>query len=674
MKKFIAICFVLSCLCLNAQSIIRGPYLQVGTTNSIIIRWNTDVASSSKVFYGLDSLHLLSYIQDTSKVTSHLISLSNLSADTKYYYSVGTTNQVIVGDGSYHFTTSPQVGTDKKTTIWVIGDCGNNSTNQIKVRDEYVNFMDAIETNVWLTLGDNAYNNGFDSQFQSNFFDIYREEMKSNVLWPATGNHDYDNNSSNQNTHNVPYFDIFSMPTHGEAGGIASNSEAFYSYNYSNIHFVALDSYGKEQNQFRLYDTLGPQVTWLKQDLAANHQKWTVVYWHHAPYTMGSHNSDTEAELVNIRQNLLKIVERYNVDLILCGHSHDYERSKMLHGYTGDEASFNENTHNVSHSTGRYDNSTNSCPYVKNDETNGTVYVVAGSSGQLGGNQAGYPHNAMCYSNVTYGGSLAITVEGNRLDSKWICSDGQIRDQFTIMKDVNKTKDSTVKSIQPVVLTASWNGKHNWNIQGGSVASSISVSPISDSIIVVKDDQNCLSDTFNLYFGSQLLINCNSNQTIYSTQSKVIPDLTSLIKSSTNCSGLAVHLTQLPLAGSPLTEGSNLITITATNDCGKTQTCPSIITYINNAGIEELGSTLGLNIFPNPTKSDVTFNYTIEKESLIKISITDLNGKIVATILNETVLPGDFSKKVNLQHLSKGEYSVHFQSGEISKFQKLVIE
>jgi hypothetical protein len=46
----------------------------------------------------------------------------------------------------------------------------------------------------------------------------------------------------------------------------------------------------------------------LKQDLAANTQPWTVVYFHHPPYTKTSHNSDTETELVNMRQRVVRIL------------------------------------------------------------------------------------------------------------------------------------------------------------------------------------------------------------------------------------------------------------------------------------------------------------------------------------------------------------------------------
>ena len=36
-----------------AATITRGPYLQQGTTNSLVLRWRTDVASDSFVRYGV---------------------------------------------------------------------------------------------------------------------------------------------------------------------------------------------------------------------------------------------------------------------------------------------------------------------------------------------------------------------------------------------------------------------------------------------------------------------------------------------------------------------------------------------------------------------------------------------------------------------------------------------
>jgi len=477
----------------------RGPYLQLGTSSSVFIKWRTDIASNSKVSYGTTAGSLTSSVNDAASVTDHEVKLTGLSANTKYYYSIGSSAQTLQGDANNYFVTAPVIGTEKKTRIWVTGDCGNNSTNQKNSRDKYISYLGSNYTDVWLLAGDNAYNSGLDTEYQTNFFDIYKDKMlKQTVLWPAPGNHDYANNASRQNDHNVPYYSNFTLPKNAEAGGVASNTEAFYSFNYANIHFVSLDSYGKESNSYRMYDTLGPQATWLKQDLAANTQKWTIVYWHHPPYTMGSHNSDTETELINVRQNFIRILERYKVDMVICGHSHCYERTKLIKGHYGNESTFNAGTHNLSSSSGKYDGSSSSCPYEKNVSSsyNGTIYVVSGSSGQLGGTQSSFPHAAMHYSDATNGGSLVLEVDQNRLDAKWICADAAVRDQFTVFKDVRKTTNITIQSGQNTTLNASWVGNYSWTT--GATTRAITVSPTTNTTYSVTDNFSCVTDVFNI--------------------------------------------------------------------------------------------------------------------------------------------------------------------------------
>jgi 3',5'-cyclic AMP phosphodiesterase CpdA len=236
--------------------------------------------------------------------------------------------------------------------------------------------------------------------------------------------------------HTTAYYQNFTMPTRGEAGGFPSGTESFYSFDLGNIHFLSLDSYGLEDKKFMLYDTLGRQAQWIKKDLATNNNKgWVIAYWHHPPYTMGSHNSDEESELGEIREKVLPILERYGVDLVLCGHSHVYERSKLMKGYYGKEADFEEVKYNINSSSAKDDGTPNSAPYVKKISGPGTVYVVTGSAGPVGGIQKSFPHAAMYYSNGTIGGSTMLEVKGNKLTLKWICADGVIRDQFSMLKE-----------------------------------------------------------------------------------------------------------------------------------------------------------------------------------------------------------------------------------------------
>jgi methionine-rich copper-binding protein CopC/hemin uptake protein HemP len=487
-----------------ATTLLRGPYLQMGTSNSIMIKWRTAAAVGSKVTYGTSQGALNLVKEDTTKRTNHEVVLTGLQPDTKYFYTIGLATQTLQGDSDNFFVTAPLPGTEKKTRIWVNGDCGNNSTNQRNVRDRYLSYMGSNYTDAWLLLGDNAYENGTDSEYQVKFFDIYKDKMlKQTVLWPAPGNHDYANSGARAGDLNVDYFNIFQMPTAGQAGGVPSGTKRYYSFNYGNIHFISLDSYGKDADTYRLYDTTGPQVTWLKQDLAANTQKWTILYWHHPPYTMGSHNSDVSNELIQIRQNLLRILDRYKVDLVLCGHSHNYERSRIMKGYYGNEASFNGALYNLSSSSGKYDGSSGSCPYVKNSTLPGTgiVYTVVGSSGQLSTvAEDSYPHDAMYFSNNTVGGSMALEIEGDRLDAKWICSDGTIRDQYTIVKDAAVKKNISINSGASTTLTASWIGSYNWT--GGATTRSISVSPTVSTTYIVQDQYSCLADTFNVTVNS----------------------------------------------------------------------------------------------------------------------------------------------------------------------------
>ena len=130
----------------GSATLTRGPYLQTGTATSMILRWRTDVATNSKVMYGTTAGSLTLSATNTSSLTEHTVTLTGLTANTKYYYSIGSTTQTLQGDANNYFVTSPTVGTEKKTCIWVTGDCGNNSTNQANVRDKYTNYMGTTNT------------------------------------------------------------------------------------------------------------------------------------------------------------------------------------------------------------------------------------------------------------------------------------------------------------------------------------------------------------------------------------------------------------------------------------------------------------------------------------------------------------------------------------------------
>lgn len=493
--------FLLAGTTLSAQVLTRGPYLQMGNKTSTIIRWQTDVPAKSKITLGTTYGTYPIVVTDNNMVTEHIIRVGGLSTDTRYYYTVETDVAKLQGDSNNFFNTAPHDTTTRKITIAAWGDCGRNDNNyQTNTLSQYKNYIQSRNlksADVMLLLGDNAYQNGTHTEYTTLFFNAYDAALlKNHMLFPTPGNHDYANDAARQADHLVPYYDIFSVPDSAQIGGVPSYNKAYYSFNWGNIHFISLDSYGLEDGgTTRLYDTNGKQVQWIKADLAANTKKWTVAYWHHPPYTMGSHNSDNEADLAAIRQNFIQILERNGVDLILCGHSHDYERSYLLKGHYGTETTFSRATHAVSNSSAKYDGSNNSCPYIyPSGKTNhGMVYVVAGSAGASGTVQAGYPHDALPFS-FNDGGMLFFEIENNRLDAKFIRQDGVIADKFTIIKDANKKDTVYIAPGNSIDIRASWIGSYVWD--NAATSRAINVSPLVTTVYTVKDSANnaCIKD------------------------------------------------------------------------------------------------------------------------------------------------------------------------------------
>lgn len=560
-------------------SLVRGPYLQMGNESAFTVRWRTNVACKSKVEVGTAYGTYPMVVNDANPVTDHEVRVTGLNANTKYFYRFGTEAELLQGDTSNFCMTAPI--TSRRVTVAAYGDCGQNANgNQSGSLTAYRNYLASIglkAADMMILIGDNAYNSGTDAEFQTGFFNAYQNNiLKNHMLFPAPGNHDYNNGSLFDLS--VPYYSIFTTPTNGESGGVPSGTEAYYSYNWGDVHFLSLDSYGKgNAGTTRMYDTLGAQVQWIKADLAANTKKWVVAYWHHPPYTMGSHNSDNENELKLIRQNFIKILERNGVDLIICGHSHDYERSQLMKGHYGLENTFNAATHVVDNSSGKYDGTANSCPYTTTSEKtdHGTVYVVSGSSGASdgGSTQAGYPHNAMPYS-ISDGGMFFLDINNNRLDAKFIRKNGTIWDQFTIMKDVKVQDTVQILHGTNTELTASWEGNYNW--ASGVTTRNVTVAPMADTIVEVKDNatNTCLVDKHYvdmlctmpdiISWPSDIVREgCDATVTYAITDTgRPAGSITYAFTGATTAMGNGTG------SGSTFSIGVTTVTVTSTNECG----------------------------------------------------------------------------------------------------------
>ena len=410
-------------------AVTRGPYLQQGNTTNIVVRWRTNVPVDSRVRLFDPTIGSFIEFIDDALTTEHELRLTHLVPDRLYFYSIGTTAESLAGEGdaSYYFVTAPTRA--KPTRIWVIGDSGTANSNARAVYNGFLPHGSGPSgagagpyADVWLMLGDNAYGIGTDTEYQAAVFDMYPELLRKTVLWPTIGNHEtYSGTQSD-----FPFLHIFSQPANGECGGVPSGTERYFSFDYGNIHFVCLDAMSDDRS------TDGPMCTWLRQDLMANTNDWLIAFWHHPPYTKGSHNSDTEIELIEMRENAVPILESFGVDLVLCGHSHCYERSFLIDGHYGSSGTFTQSM--KKNPGGGNDDDVHGFyrkPVVGPDANQGAVYVVAGSSGQVGGGSLNHP--AIFYDALRLG-SLMIDIDGPRLDAWFLNTNGFADDYFTILK------------------------------------------------------------------------------------------------------------------------------------------------------------------------------------------------------------------------------------------------
>jgi len=60
-----------------------------------------------------------------------------------------------------------------------------------------------------------------------------------------------------------------------------------------------------------------------------NDAVWTIATMHHPPFSGGMHGSS-----IDVREAFTPLFEKYGVQLVLCGHDHDYQRSKSINGVT----------------------------------------------------------------------------------------------------------------------------------------------------------------------------------------------------------------------------------------------------------------------------------------------------------------------------------------------------
>jgi 3',5'-cyclic AMP phosphodiesterase CpdA len=219
--------------------------------------------------------------------------------------------------------------------------------------------------------------------------------------FPVAGNHEYGRlyeDSGKEGQLSLQWRPQFTLPENGP-DGIDELKETAYYMDFQGVRMISF-------NSIRFRDE---QAEWLKQILADNPNRWTIVTMHYPLYSAaGTRNNERH-------RNLLKpIFDEYGVDLVLQGHDHCYARGRVA------PAEYNI-TDGVN----------------KRDQT-GTVYVVSVSGGKMYDlNKQDWEQWGAQKDREAENTQLAqvITVDKDTVHYKSFTATGELYDAFDIIKN-----------------------------------------------------------------------------------------------------------------------------------------------------------------------------------------------------------------------------------------------
>jgi hypothetical protein len=182
-------------------------------------------------------------------------------------------------------------------TIVAVGDIARRNIPSSSQRAT-ARLAASLDPDAVIVLGDAQYDTGAYADFLSSYDPTWGRLYSR--TYPVPGNHEY------LTARAAGFFRYFDARIPRNAG--------YYSYNVGAWHIVALNS----------YNGLTPpaaELEWLKADLAADHHRCQLAYWHHPRWSSGA------ARVVSpLMEAFWHVLYRHDVDVVLNGHDHLYER------------------------------------------------------------------------------------------------------------------------------------------------------------------------------------------------------------------------------------------------------------------------------------------------------------------------------------------------------------
>jgi hypothetical protein len=360
--------------------VVEGPILgaPLGGFETRSVSWRTGRRTTGAVEWGEDATYGFAQT-DAAPTMRHLLSLPALQPARTYHYRILDDG---VPSGGDHAFRTPSADPAAPVRFVVIGDTGTGCDVEFAAIARLV----AEEPDFVVHVGDAAYPDGRESDVHSRFLVPFEDVLDTTCVFTTLGNHDV------HTAGGAALLDALDLPRNP-----ADGTSRRYSFDWGPCHVACLDTNGD----------LAPgsePAAWIDGDLSASAARWTFVFGHHPPYSSSSHGS-TPA----VQAGVVPLLDAHHVDVELCGHDHDYERTfPMLGGVPVDAAQEPD--------------------YV---DPAGTVYVVTGG----GGNEL-YPSRTSAFTATSASRHhvTLVSVEGPTLTIEAIALDGTVFDRATITK------------------------------------------------------------------------------------------------------------------------------------------------------------------------------------------------------------------------------------------------
>ncbi|WP_081949475.1 S-layer homology domain-containing protein [Paenibacillus durus] len=285
----------------------------------------------------------------------HKAEATGLKADTAYYFRVGDAALNVWSEAGT-FKTAPAGGA---FTFIDLADTQAKSEDEAILSSETLaKALAAVPDADFVVHNGDIVDNGIKEEQWNWLLGHSRQSLLNTTIVPAAGNHEDENNAF------IEHFDI------KPAAGSATETGAYYSYDYSNAHFVVLNS---NENSEEYADFSNAQVEWLKSDVKAAKAagaQWIIVNIHKGPYTTSNHATDTDIMGPNgVRTKIAPLMAELDIDFVLQGHDHIYARTKPI------------KSDNTAAATAKFIESQNgkSVEYTVNPD--GTIYLIPATAG-----------------------------------------------------------------------------------------------------------------------------------------------------------------------------------------------------------------------------------------------------------------------------------------------------